>query len=396
MSDCSRRPIDSVASGLRVTPTKAVNDLRPYAATSRNGKGLPGATVPLRLDANEATVPPSPLVFDHLQAWIASGGLNWYPDPAASELRRHLSVYTGRPESQIQVFNGSDAALDYVARTYITLGDHVVICAPCYDNFRVFAASLGGRVEEVFARDPFTVDVGNLLAHIGPHTRVVYISNPNNPTGRLYQRDQLLDVLDHLTGGVLLVDEAYFEYCGITGADLVDRYAHLIIARSFSKAFGLAALRCGYLLAHDDVIRSLDRIRNVKDVNTAAQVAAVAALQDIDYMHARVAVVGRARLWMTDALRAKGVEVVDPLANFIMIRVKDPEGVCLALADERVYVRNRGYLPQLEHYVRVTIGTLDQCRRFVEALDRVSRVDGGVLSVRIAGRDANGTPAGRD
>jgi histidinol-phosphate aminotransferase len=354
-----------------VRPTHAVEALRPYVGVPRNGGSAHADDPELKLDANEAAAPPSPLVFEQIHALLSGTGLNRYPDPTAGELRRQLAAYTGRPASQIRVFNGSDSAIDYVVRTYVARGDHVLICAPCYDNARVFAHSLGGRVEEVFARDPFTVDVANLVAHISPATRLVYLCNPNNPTGRLYDPDQVARVLDALTDGVLIVDEAYFEYCGVTVAHLVDHHPHLVVVRSFSKAFGLAGLRCGYVLAGDGVTACLDRVRNIKDVNAVAQVAAAAALQDVGYMRAQVARTREARRWLVDAVRAMGIEAVDTPANFVMLRVDDPSALVQALADQAVAVRDRSSLPQLAQYLRVTVGTLDECRRFVEAVARV-------------------------
>jgi histidinol-phosphate aminotransferase len=273
--------------------------------------------------------------------------------------------------AQIQVFNGSDSALDCVVRTFVDPGDHVIICAPCYDNFRVFVSGLGAEAEQVIGPSPFVTNTRGLIAHIRPDTRLVYICNPNNPTGCLYSARQIEAVLRALPHGIVLVDEAYVEFSGVTVAGLLDRYEHLVIARSFSKAFGLAGLRCGYILAGRRVVRYVNRLRNGKDVNGMAQVAAVAALEDLPYMRAYVDDVRRSRASLVRQLRARGFAVVSTPANFLLLRVDEPEKFIEALRARGVYVRDRSYLPQLAHYVRVTVGTLEQGRRFVAAIDEM-------------------------
>jgi histidinol-phosphate aminotransferase len=346
-----------------------VAKLRQYRAVSSRSRFFQSANGALKLDWNEATSPPSPLVFERLSAFLATGRLNWYPDPDATELRRRLSKYTGCRPSAIQVFNGSDSALDYLARTFVGPGDHVLICSPCYDNFRVSVESVGSEVERVYGRSPFTANARHLASRIRPTTRLVYISNPNNPTGRLYSARDLELVLGRLVNGILLVDEAYFEFSGRTAAPLLERYPQLVISRSFSKAFGLAGLRCGYLLANPRVLHHVNKIRNGKDVNALAQVAAISALEDLDHVARYVAEVRRARGWLVRALRARGREVVSAPANFILLRTADPAGLVEGLEAKGIYVRDRSYLPQLDDYVRITVGTREQCRRLVAALD---------------------------
>lgn len=351
------------------TPVAKLHAYRSVSADSRFSKSAESA---LKLDWNEATWSPSPVVLDRLAAFLATGRLNWYADPAARTLRRKLAAYTGRSPAEIQVFNGSDSALDYIARAFVTLGDHVVICAPCYDNFRVFAEALGATVEHALAPNPFRPHVPTLAARIRPDTRLVYICNPNNPTGRMYTPSQLESILARLTGGVLIVDEAYFEFTGVTASSLLDRYEQLVVARSFSKAFGLAGVRCGYCLANPGLIRYINRIRNGKDLNAFALVAAEAALDDLPYMRAHVNEVSRAKAWLVRQVRALGYEVVPSPANFILIKVADPSRVLGELRAKGIYIRDRSYLPQLDHCVRVTVGTRAQCGRFVAALSEIA------------------------
>lgn len=359
-------------------PRETVARLQAYRAVSSRTRFFQSSNGALKLDWNEATAPPSPGVFEALSSYLATGRLNWYPDPDATELRRRLARYTGRAPSGIQVFNGSDSALDCVARTFVGPGDHVMICSPCYDNFRVSVDAVGAEVERVYARSPFVPDVRALIGRIRPETKLVYVSNPNNPTGRMYTVRELEAVLRRLTGGILLVDEAYFEFSGRTAAPLLDRHEHLVITRSFSKAFGLAGLRCGYMLASPGVLKHINKIRNGKDVNALAQVAAAAALQDLDHVHRYVAEVRRARGWLVRALRCRGRQVVESPANFVLLQAASPANLVSALERKGIYVRDRSYLPQLDAYVRITVGTQEQCERVVAALDEIERAPASI------------------
>jgi histidinol-phosphate aminotransferase len=145
-----------------------------------------------------------------------------------------------------------------------------------------------------------------------------------------------------------------------------------VIARSFSKAFGLAGVRCGYLLGSPALLRHVNKLRNGKDVNALAQVAAASALEDLDHVRAYVTEVKRARSWLVAALRERGHHVVAAPANFILLQSSDPGGLVKRLEARGIYVRDRSYLPQLEAFVRITVGTRSQCRRVVEVLDEMA------------------------
>jgi histidinol-phosphate aminotransferase len=361
------RPKPKAPSAVPVRP--AVISLRPYSCVNRRAASHGLAANDLKLDWNESTVPPSPVVFERLLAFLAKGQINWYGDPSAARLVRRLAGYTGFPSSQLLVFNGSDSALDAVARTFVGPGDHVVIAAPSYDNFRVFVAAQDARVEHVFGPSPFEADVRGLLARIEPETKLVYLCNPNNPTGVTYTRAAVARILDRLARGLMIVDEAYFEFSGMTVAPLVARHPNLVVTRSFSKAFGLAGVRCGYAIGSREVISRVNRIRNGKDVNALAQVAALAALEDIPHMRRWVAEVRRSRTWLVRSLRARGYDVRPSPANFVLVRVDDPASLVAGLRKQGVFIRDRSTLRGLAGYVRVTVGTRRDSERFVAALD---------------------------
>jgi histidinol-phosphate aminotransferase len=322
----------------------------------------------LKLDANESTIAPSPLVRERVDALLASGAAAAYPDPDAALLRGRLAEYASRPVEQVLPYNGCDVAIDSAVRVFASRGDRVTACAPCYDRFRACAQNAGLAVTHALSDDPYRTNVGRLLDAIDGTTRLVYISNPNNPTGRVYTLDEVAVILTRLSGGVLLLDETYFEFAGMTVASLIDRFDNLIVLRSFSKAFGLAGARCGYTLGADRVTQALRRIWTGRDVNAMAQVAAVAALDDLPYMQRYVDEVTDARSWLVDALVSLGFEARGTPANFVLLRVTQPAQFLARLRAEGIVIRDRSELPQLAGMVRVSVGTFEQCRRVVDTI----------------------------
>jgi histidinol-phosphate aminotransferase len=340
--------------------------------TSASGAQLQtSSTDSLKLDANEATIPPSPHVQARLRAFIDNGGAASYPDSDALALRRRLASYTSRCEAEVLAFNGCDAAIDCAVRTFTVPGDRVCIAAPTYDRFRRCAEAGGATVTAAYGRDPFTADVTALLAAIDGDTQLVYLSSPDNPTGRAFSDDDVAAVLGRLVRGVLIVDETYFEFAGRSVIPLIDRFDNLLVMRSFSKAFGLAGLRCGYTVSDRRLAERLRRWWSGRDVNAAVQEAAIAALDDCEYMHAYVDEVTAARAWVVDGLRALGHTVVSTPANFILLRVADPGGLVERMHQAGIEIRDRSQLPQLGGFVRITVGTLSQCERVLETIRRI-------------------------
>ena len=343
------------------------------SASGAQSESSDATTTPdvLKLDANEATIPPSPRVQARLRAFVDNGGAASYPDSDALALRRRLAGYTSRDEAEVLVFNGCDAAIDGAVRTLTAPGERVCMAAPTYDRFRRCAEAGGATITLAYGRDPFTADVTSLLESIGDDTRLVYLSNPDNPTGRAFRDDDLAAVLTRLVRGVLIVDETYFEFAGRTVIALIDRFDNLLVMRSFSKAFGLAGLRCGYTVSDRRLAERLRRWWSGRDVNAAVQEAAIAALDDREYMQAYVEEVTAARAWFVDGLRAMGHTVVSTSANFILMRVAEPARFVERMRDARIEIRDRSQLPQLDGFVRITVGTLSQCERVLETIRRI-------------------------
>ena len=359
---------------MSVKMNRGIESLRPYQVSAGAALSVGNKSQCLKLDWNEAAIAPSPRVAEAIASYLDRGGLNYYPDVSATELRIKLSEYTCLHTEHIRAFNGSDAALRDLCAAFLNPDDVVLIREPTYTQIRTFIAAQGARANPFLASEPLDATVGALNeAILDTDARMVYLVNPNNPTGLLYHTATIGYLCESHPRTLFVVDEAYHEFCEFTSAPLVPAYGNLAVTRTFSKAFGLAGLRLGYLLAGLEVMGGIDKVRNGKEVNTLAQVAGVAALADLDYMWAFVEQVRETQRETAAELRALGYEVVTTPANFLLVKVADPAGLVRFLAARSVLVRDRSTLPQMDGYVRVTIGTPEQMARFVDVMNEAAR-----------------------
>lgn len=326
----------------------------------------------LKLDWNEATYGPSPKVKAKLGKALKKNYLNYYPEVTGTRLREKISGYVKLPKDYIQIFNGSDAALQTICTTYLNNSDSVLIRQPTYTQLNVFAQAVGANLVKFTAKDPFDLAINKYrryLSEIRP--KMVYIVNPNNPTGIIYDLVTIESFLKSYPSSLFVVDEAYFEFSGKTVVSLIPKYENLIVTRSFSKAFALAGLRIGYIMAQPGIIADINRVRNGKDVNVLAQIAAMAALDDLDYMRSNVKKVVSTRTWLVRALKKKGIDAYDGEGNFILIKLENCDKILSLLAKRRILARNRSSLPQLEKCLRVSIGLPKQMKLFLKEFTQV-------------------------
>lgn len=353
-------------------PSGVVDGLAPYDAVSSLDaiRALPAGTVPLKLDWNESAIAPSRQVIEAIQKFLGNTHhLNWYPDLGATRLRTALSAYTGASVDSILVTNGSDDALDLLCKTYLDARDDVLVAWPTYGHFLVFARSRGLEPRRVTVGDPFDVPTAAILEAIGPRTQMVYLASPNNPTGVVVPADDVAMLCRTFPRTLFLVDEAYHEFCGQTAAGLVERHPNLVVTRTFSKCFGIAGLRVGYLIAGPAVMHQLRKLYNPKSVNVLAQVGAQAALADKTFREEYVHEVGQSREFLATALRARGAEARSTQANFVLVRVREPLRLVQALETVGVFVRDRSHLEGFGGWVRITVGTLAQMQDLVGRID---------------------------
>lgn len=336
-----------------------------------------GVADTLKLASNENPLGPPPGAVDAIRK--AAAGLHLYPDGAGHALKLRLAARHGVKPEQITLGNGSNDVLVLLAETFLTPADEGV-----YDQhaFVVYAlavqeAGATARVARSLPTDHPTQPLGHdpaaLMACVGPRTRLVYLANPNNPTGTWLDQQAVRALLDALPAHALLVlDEAYAEYLDDPdypdGCSLVRDYPNLVVTRTFSKAFALAGLRIGYSVSHPDVAELMNRVRQPFNTNTLAQVAALAALDDEAFIVRSRELNAQGIVQLTDGLRALGLEVPPSVGNFVLADLGRPVmPVYEALLRAGIIVRpvaNYG----LPNHLRITVGLAEENARLLAAL----------------------------
>jgi histidinol-phosphate aminotransferase len=348
-------------------PNTFVKNLKEYKTSSHRAWDIQDGEV-LKLDWNESDLELPNTVRDSVVDFIHTGKTCWYPDIHNKRLLSALSSYVGVPPEYIQYFEGSDCGLDYVVRTFLAAQDEVLMPAPCYDNFRVYVEAVGAVAKQIYPDDIFASDLAQLQAHITERTKMVYIINPSNPTGVLYSVRDIENLVAQFPNIIFVIDEAYAEFAGTTAVPLVNTYSNLIVARSMSKAFGLASFRLGYIIAAPSTIQYVNKIRNGKNVPMVTQIAAIAALSNTTYMEEYVVTVRQTMDYVVSLLREMNVSVRETKANFILISVPEIESFCKALEARNVFIRNLSHLPRMDGYARITIGRRDTMEKFLKIL----------------------------
>ena len=338
------------------------------AATSPetlDGKvGVPVENI-IKLDANESPYGCSPRVN---QALASYPGFSIYPDDGQTRLRGLLAGYTGVTADHIVAESGSNRLIDLVLRLLISPGDEVINCVPTFGIYRFSTRLCNGTLIEVRRDNNFGVNVRAVKAAISPRTKTIIIANPNNPSGTLMPREDILKLVD--TGLPVLIDEAYYEFSGETVAPLVSQYDNLMVLRSFSKWAGLAGLRVGYGFFPPPIADYLLRIKIPYNVNVAALVAVEESLKDIDYLRERVnAIIAERDRLFEELGRIEWLRPIPSAANFILCQVL--KGKASQLHRQ---LRNKGILvryfdePLLDNYIRISVGKPEDSEALMRAL----------------------------
>jgi histidinol-phosphate aminotransferase len=327
----------------------------PSSAIARQA-GVPEDQV-VRFDTNTFPWPGASL--DRLTGEL----LNEYPDTTYGVLTEAIAQYADVPTDRITVGAGADEVLDMLARSYIDESATVVISRPTYPMFTVLTEMAGGSIDAVPAVN-LRLDRARFLEQ-GRRARVTWLSNPNNPTGELLPLDFIAE-LASVAGGLVVVDEAYFEMSGVTAVPLVDQLANLAVVRTVSKGFGLAGVRVGYGIAGPAISDVLRRVRPPGSVSGVSAALGVQALSDIAGMRDRVERIKRERARLAAELAALGLDVQDSAANFLLVRAG--REAASQLLRRGLVVRTFPATSVLSDYMRITVRRPEENARLIEAL----------------------------
>ncbi|MGC1361984.1 MAG: histidinol-phosphate transaminase [Silvibacterium sp.] len=322
----------------------------------------------VRLDFNENTFACSPKVLETLGR-VSRAELTMYPE--REHVERVAAAHLRLAPEQVLLTNGVDEAIHVLCQTYLGDGDEMLLPVPTYSMYAVYASATAAKLIEVPADKDFRFPLEALLAGITPATKLIAIANPNSPTGQSVRREEILRVTEAAPQAAVLVDEAYFHFHGQTLMDLIGRVPNIIVARTFSKAYGLAGLRLGLLAAAEDQMHWLRRVISPYSVNSLALACLPAALEDQDYINWYVGEVLQARKEFTAALDRLGVRYWPSQANFVLTRIGPKHAeFSKAMRERGVLVRDRSNDPGCDGCVRITIGIREHTAQGAHAMEQ--------------------------
>ncbi|UCG13756.1 MAG: histidinol-phosphate transaminase [Deltaproteobacteria bacterium] len=359
--------------GIRVSDNIA--ELQPYPP----GKPLEelereyGISDSIKLASNENPLGSSPRALEAVRIHLEN--LRRYPDGSGFYLKQRLSRLLGVPQTAIVLGNGSNEIIDLAIRTFVQPGDEVLMSDPTFLVYRLMTQAVGGRPVQV-SQKGFAHDLKSMAAAVSSRTRMVFLDNPNNPSGTVISREDFEAFRSQIPADVLIVlDEAYIEFADpeltVSGTEYVDDLPSVITLRTFSKAYGLAGLRIGYGIMPPEVAGYVNRVRQPFNVNSLAQVAALAALDDGQFLQETLQVVREGLAFLYKELANMQLRALPTQTNFLLIDVGgDGKKIYEAMLRRGVIVRAMSSYG-LNNYIRISVGKPDENRRFLKALKEV-------------------------
>lgn len=335
-----------------------IRRLKPYSSARSEFAG----SAEVFLDANENAF-----------GSLAGNGYNRYPDPLQKELKDRVAGLKGVEPSQIFVGNGSDEAIDLLVRIFCEPGkDECIICPPTYGMYEVSADINDVDVNEVPLTSDFQLDVPSILSAITSTTKLIFICSPNNPTGNLMRREDVIRIAQEFNG-IVAVDEAYIDFAGAESAITeLSTLPNLVVLQTFSKAWAMAGLRVGLAFASQEIISLMNRVKPPYNVSGIAQRAVLDAFERQDDVAAWVSQTIAERSRLVDSLaRFDFVRAVYPSdANFVLVRITDAKAIYQFLVTDKIVIRDRSNVQFCEGCLRITVGTVEENDRLISALER--------------------------
>ncbi len=351
-----------------IKPRQAVIEMEVYNPPTSNREGS------LRLDFNENTFGCSYNIIRSLRK-IKQCTLSTYPE--YTKLRKELAKYCNVKADDVIATNGTDEAIKTIIETYIEKDkDEIIIPVPTYAIFKFYAQLNEAVIKEITYNRDLSFPTEQILGAINDKTKIIVLVNPNNPTGTSINAKDVIKIIDKAKrcNSIVLIDEAYYQFCGKTSIPLINKYNNLFIIQTFSKAFGLAGLRLGYVISNQNNIKIIKKVLSPYSVNIIAAISASTALKDTNYIRRYVTEIRTSKKILYKELDSLGIKYYKSDANFVLINigVKAAE-FCKKLRKKGILVRNRSTDQLLNGCVRITLGTLMQTKQLIKELPQVVR-----------------------
>jgi len=332
-----------------------------------NIEGYTPSEIPyqIKLDANESSFKK---VSENLIVNEDKLDVNFYPDSSSQKLREKIGEYVELKEENIIVGNGSSEMIDLIMKSFVDKGDSILTFSPTFSMYKVYANIYSAKLVEVPCEENFEIPLDKIVdisEKLG--NKVMILCNPNNPTGKDIPREEIIKILNN-SNQLLIMDEAYVEFGGESVIDLVDEFENLIVLRTFSKAFGLAGARIGYMAANKNIIKIIDRVRPPYNLNKFSQYAGILALEKTDEVLEEIKQVKNRRKKLYYAMKDFNIEVFESYGNFIFFK-DEKEKIFSELVEKGILIRKFG--GSLKGYYRVSVGSEDEVEYFIKSIKEI-------------------------
>ena len=328
----------------------------------------------IKLASNENPLGCSPKVKEAIKENLDD--INRYPDGSGYYLKKELAKFLNISEDEIILGSGSSEAISLTIEAFVNPGEEVIYPFPSFIIYRILVLKVGGVPIEVPLEDDFSYNIDRILEKITPKTKIIILCNPNNPTGTVLYKDQIEKLLNNIPDNIIIIsDEAYFEYVEDRNFGTCFPYykkKNVIITRSFSKIYGLASLRIGYGIGRSEILNYMERIRPPFNTTGLAQIAAITALKDTDFVNKSIENNIKGKKFLYENFKKLGIDYIPTEANFILCRFKkDATFIVKELEKKGVIVRGMRSFGLPDEYVRITIGTEEENRILIEKLSEI-------------------------
>ncbi len=345
-----------------IRPRKAIEEMQAYNPPLEGRRGL------LRLDFNENTVGCSPKVLEAINN-INEEEIAAYPE--YSKFKAKLANYLRIDKENLMVTNATDEAIMVLMQAYIEKGEEIIIPIPTFAMFKFYAEIAEAKIKEISYTTNLTFPTKKVLDSITKKTKLVILCNPNNPTGTLIEKKDIIKIIEKAqkSDSLVLLDEAYYQYSGVECLSLIDNYDNLVIIRTFSKAYGLGGLRLGYALSNKEIIKNMLKAGSPYSVNTVAITAASVAIEDDDYIKWYVSQIKKSKKLIYEDFKKLKIKTYPTEANFLIAKFPNKaKEIAQKLKENGILVRDRSSDPLLKDCLRIGIGTVNQEKDLISAL----------------------------